>query len=320
MKAISYRLSAIGLFAAALGLVPVSAGAQTQLLVVSGLAGEPRFEQEFGKWGATLVDAAAKRYGLRADQVVYLADKPASDPTRIDGRSTKAEVERAVREMAQRAGPSDRVLVVLIGHGASDSEGARINLSGPDLTASDLAALLNLFTTQRVVVVNTASSSGDFQQPLAGKNRTIITSTRSGMERNETVFGRFFVESFAGDGADTDKDGRTTVLEAFQFAQREVERHYKDANHLQTEHAVLAGDQELARGFYLAAASAAPTTAASAEVRALIEQRQQIEARVEALRARRASMPAADYDKQLEDLLVELALKNREIRAKEGGR
>ncbi|MBW3630544.1 MAG: C13 family peptidase [Gemmatimonadetes bacterium] len=318
MKSISCRLSAIGLALFGLVAAPSIAGAQTQLLVVSGLAGEPRFEQEFGKWGTTLVDAAAKRFGLRPEQIVYLADKPASDAARIDARSTKAEVEKAIRAMAQRAGPSDRVLVVLIGHGASDSEGARINLSGPDLRAEELASYLNAFTTQKVVVVNTASASGDFQQPLAGKNRTIITATKSGSERNETVFGRYFVQSFAGDVADTDKDGRITMLEAFHFTQREVERHYKDANHLQTEHAVLAGDQELARGFYLVAASSAPTTAASAEVRALIEQRQQIEARVEALRARRASVPAAEYAKQMEDLLVELALKTREIRAKGG--
>jgi hypothetical protein len=317
MKAIGYRLSAFGLFAAA-ALAPGAAEAQSQLLVISGLAGEPRFEQEFGQWGKTLVDAAAGKFGMRADQIVWLADKPAADPQRIDGRSTKVEVERVMREMAQRAGPTDRVLVVIMGHGASDGEGARLNLSGPDLSADELAKLLDLFPTQRVVVVNTTSSSGDFQQPLAGKNRSIVTATRSGAERNETVFGKYFVASLTGDGADTDKDGRTTILEAYQFAQREVERHYKDANHLQSEHSVLGGDQELARGFYLAAATSAPTTAANAEVRALIEQRQQIEGRIEALRARRATMQAADYDRQLEELVVELALKNREIRQKEG--
>jgi hypothetical protein len=317
VRAIRYQLSAIGLLLG-IAAAPIAAAAQSQLLVVSGLAGEARFEREFGSWGTTLVDAAARKYGLRADQIVYLADKPAADPARIDGRSTKAEVEKAIREMAQRAGPADRVLVVLIGHGASDSEGARLNLSGPDLSAAELARLLDLFTTQRVVVVNTASSSGDFQQALAGRNRSIITATRSGMERNETVFGRFFVASFAGDGADLDKDGRTTMLEAFQYAQREVERHYKDANHLQTEHSVLGGDQELARGFYLVAATSGATASSSAEVRALIEQRTQIEGRIEALRARRASLAGADYEKQMEDLLVELALKNREIRTKEG--
>lgn len=313
------KVRILGMLVAAGLVAPAgTALAQTHLVVISGLAGEPKFETEFHIWGTTLVDAATKRYGLREDQVVFLADKPAKDPARIDGRSTKAEVEKALRDLAGRAGPGDRVMIVLIGHGASDSEGARINLSGPDMTATELAALLDRFPTQRVVVVNTTSSSGDFQQPLQGKNRTIITSTRSGLERNETVFGGFFIAALSGDGADADKDGKTTVMEAYQYAQREVERHYKDANHLQTEHSVIGGDQELARAFSLVAASAAPAAGASDELRALFAERQQLEGRIEALRARRDQMPTADYERDLENLLVELALKNREIRAKEG--
>lgn len=301
-----------------LAAVVAPAAGQSHLLVVSGLAGEPRFEQEFHQWGTKMVDAAA-RLGLRPEQIVYLSDKPERDPARIDGRSTKAEVTRALTEMAGRAGPSDRVLVLLIGHGASDSQGPRLNLSGPDLTAAALDSLLDRFSTQRVVVVNAASASGDFQQPLAGANRTIITATRSGLQTNETVFARFFVDAFTGDAGDTDKDGKTTVLEAYQYAQREVERHFRDANHLQTEHSVLGGDRELARTFTLTASGVPAMANASAEMRALLEQRGQIEARVEALRARRAELVAAEYDRQLEELLVELALKNRQIRALEGG-
>lgn len=288
------------------------------MLVVSGLAGEPRFEQEFHQWGTKMVDAAA-RMGLRPEQIVYLSDKPDRDARRIDGRSTKAEVERVLRDLAGRAGPADRILLLLIGHGASDGQGARLNLAGPDLTAAALDSLLDLFPTQRVVVVNSASASGDFQQALAARNRTVITATRSGLQTNETRFAGYFVDAFAGDGADTDKDGRTSILEAYQFAQREVERHYKDANHLQTEHSVIGGDQELARSFTLVAAATAAPAASSAEMRALLDQRGEIERRVEALRAARATMAAAEYDRQLEDLLVELALKNRQIRALEGG-
>jgi hypothetical protein len=303
---------------ATIALAPVTAHAQTHLLIVSGLGGEPRWEQEFARWGATMYDAAVNRYGMSRDQIVYLADKPEQDPERISARSTKPELERALRELAQRAGPSDRILILLMGHGSSDSQGARVNLPGPDMTAAELAALLDLFATQRVVVVNTASASGDYQQPLAGRNRAIITATRSGMQRNETMFGGFFVDAFAGEGADTDKDGVVSVLEAFEFAKNEVERHYQVGNRLQTEHSVLGGDLEIARSFALAAGRAAPL-AASGELRALMEQRQEIEARVGALRARRAEMQGDEYEAQLEDLLIELALKNREIRALEGG-
>src|SRR5690606_33560037 len=129
------------------------------------------------------------------------------------------------------------VLLVLIGHGSADGEGARINLSGPDLTAADLAGVLERFPTQAVVVANTASASGDFQEALAGRNRAVITATKSGLEGNAAVFGRFFTEAFAGEGADADKDGRTSVLEAFEYAQREVERFYESDGRLQTEHA-----------------------------------------------------------------------------------
>jgi hypothetical protein len=294
--------------------------AQSYLVVVSGLGGEPHYSDEFHSWGVAMVDAARDRFGLAPEQVVYLAEKPERDPSRINGPSTREQVERVLEELAGWAAPNDRILLLLIGHGSSDSRGARINLPGPDITADELAGMLARFPTQPVVVVNTASASGDFQEPLAGKNRTIITATRSGLERNQTVFGRFFVEAFAGDVADTDKDGRVTVLEAFEYAGQEVERFYKAGNRLQTEHARLEGDREVARGFYLAAATPREVPAgAAAELRALITERQRLEERIEALRSRRAQMETAEYEAELERLLVELALKNREIREKGGG-
>lgn len=310
------------LLPALLASMPLAASAQSHLLVVSGLGGDPKYTDDFHRWGTSMVDAARKRFGLSEQQVVYLAEKPERDAARIDGAATRENVDAKLREIAGRAGPTDRVLILLIGHGSADARGARINLPGPDLTASDLAKMLDRFRTQQVTVVNAASASGDFQEPLAGRNRTIVTATRSGMERNETVFGRFFVDAFAGDGADTDKDGRVTVLEAFEYAQREVERFYKTENRLQMEHARLEGDREAARRFFLAAASSSGgvPASASAELRGLVEQRQQLEARVESLRARKDTMEEARYQEELEKLLVELALKNREIRAKEGGR
>jgi pimeloyl-ACP methyl ester carboxylesterase len=293
--------------------------AQSHLVVVSGLGGEARYSDEFHRWGVAMVDAARERFGLAAEQIVYLAEKPERDPSRIHGPSTREQVERVLAELARRAAPTDRILILLIGHGSSDGRGARLNLPGPDITADELAAWLARFATQPVVVVNAASASGDFQEPLAAKNRAVITATRSGLERNETVFGRFFVEAFAGDVADTDKDGRVTVLEAFEYARREVERFYKADNRLQTEHARLEGNAEVARGFYLAAAARGIPAGESAELRALLTERQRLEERVEALRSRRAQMEPEAYEAELERLLVELALKNREIREKRGG-
>jgi hypothetical protein len=293
-----------------------AAAAQTELLVVSGLSGEPRYAAEFNRWGAALVDAARGRYGLRADQVIWLAETPASDPKRISAVSTRANVEKAIRDLAARAGPADRVMIVLIGHGGTGGE-PRLSLTGPDLTASDLAKFLGAFPTQAVAVVNSSSASGDFQQPLAGRNRTVITATKSSMEGNETVFGGFFVQAYTGDGADMDKDGRVSLLEAFDFANTEVERSYKADNRLQSEHPTLGGSRELAASFVLAPAGAA-AAGASPELRGLAAERVAIEESIEALKVRREGMDAAQYQKELEDLLVKLALKTREIREKGG--
>lgn len=296
--------------------------AQTHLLIVSGLAGEPRLEEQFHSWGGAMAAAAVERFDISAERITYLAAKPERDPSRIDGEATKENIDAALARIAGAAGPADRVLVLLIGHGSSDARSSRINLPGPDLTAAELDAMLDRFSTQRVVVVNTTSASGAFQEPLAGDNRTIITATNSGREQNETVFARYFVAAFSGDVADADKDGRITVLEAYDYANTEVERFYESDNRLQTEHSVLAGDRELARAFTLdrgaARTAAGAAASASPEIRALIEQRQALEAQVTAHTARKDDMEAAAYQRELERLLLELARTNREIRVKEG--
>jgi hypothetical protein len=293
------------------------ASAQSHLLVVSGLSGEPQHEEQFHVWAMGMITAAGNRFNLPADRITYLAEKPEKDSRRIAATSTKANIDAALTRIAGSAGPTDRVLILLIGHGSSDGQSSRINLPGPDLTASDLATMLGRFTTQQVVVVNAASASGAFQEPLLAQNRTIITSTKSGREQNESIFARFFVDAYAVDGADSDKDGRVSVLEAYDFANREVERFYKSDNRLQTEHSVLGGNREIARAFNLGG-GAAVAASSSPEVEGLVAEKLALEAEVQALTARKAEMEEAEYQRELERLLLALARKNQEIRAKEG--
>lgn len=305
----------------ALALSAVPAAAQSHLLIVSGLAGEPRLAEQFHTWSTGMVDAAVERFGMPRERITYLAEDQSRDPSRIAGKSTKENIDAALKRIASEAGPNDRVLLLFIGHGSANGEEGRVNLPGPDLTASELATMLDRFSTQQVVVVNTTSASGAFQDALAGENRTIITATKSGLEQNETVFARFFVEAFTGDGADTNKDGQVTILEAYDFASAEVERFYDADNRLQTEHPVLGGDRELARAFSLGGGGGARASAeapASPELRGLVEQREALEAQVQALTARKDQMDAAEYQRELERLLLELARTNREIRQREG--
>ncbi|MFL5335147.1 MAG: C13 family peptidase [Geminicoccaceae bacterium] len=103
---------------------------------------------------------------------------------------------KAITDIAARCRPNDEVFILLIGHGSFDGKQAAFNLPGPDLTAGDFAELLSKLASQRVVFVNTASSSGPFVDALKGPGRTIVTATKTGGERNEPRFPAFFVEAF----------------------------------------------------------------------------------------------------------------------------
>src|SRR5687768_669955 len=89
------------LFAAGLSvlssLIPLPASlAQTRLVLISGVAGEPKYVQSFHAWATSLVDAARKRYGMADSSIVWLAEDPAKAPGRIGGKSTKENVERTL--------------------------------------------------------------------------------------------------------------------------------------------------------------------------------------------------------------------------------
>jgi len=313
-------------------LAPAVASAQTaHVAVIVGLAGDPEYRELYGKWAASLVDAAKDLYGVPAAQVHYLTEKPEEDATRATGRSARDEVVKVFDRLAA-AGPDDLVLVVLIGHGTFDGREAKFNLPGPDMTPADFAPLVGRFRSQRVVVVNTASASGPFIEALSAPGRTIITATRTGRESFATIFGGYFVDALTSDAADTDKNRRVSMLEAFEYAKREVESTYTRQGIILTEHAMLedAGGKEgtatpaanakqgrTAALLSLGSAEADPLPAEPA-VRALYEERRALERRVESLRLMKDGMDPQRYAKDLEQVLTELALKTRQIREMEG--
>ena len=318
------RLGALAL-AVLLLCVPARAQAQeTHLAVVVGLAGEPEHAELFQRWAGTLVDAAGK---LGVSDVIYLAEKPEVDAKRVTGKSTREEVVKAFDKLAA-AGEDDVVFIVLIGHGSFDGKVAKFNLPGPDLTPADFEPLLKKLKSRHVVFVNTASASGPFMEALAGSGRTIVTATRTGAERFATLFGGYFVDALAGMDADSDKNRRISVLEAFTYATREVATAYQREGIMSTEHALLNdsggegipnptadGKQgKVAAVLALGSIAASDPLPADPKLRALYLERRDLERRIEALKLLKGSMPAERYEGELEKLATDLALKTRQIR------
>jgi hypothetical protein len=311
-----------GIALAALLVATPVAATESHLVVVAGLGGDPELRDLFHEQAVALASAAETRLGLAAENVHCLTEKPDRDPTTIDERSTLENVKAVFEELAARVRPGDRVFVVLIGHGSFRSGEGRFNLPGPDLTPSGLARLLDQLDDHEVVVVSTASASGAFAEPLAGPGRVIVTATKSGQERNQTVFGEHFVTALTTPGADVDKDGRVSVLEAYEYATREVERFYESQNRLQTEHARLEDEGHLARRLFLQGeghgGAEEEAGADDPALAALYAARRDLEERIETLRARKDELPPESYAEQLEALLLELALRNETIDDAEG--
>jgi hypothetical protein len=282
---------------------------------VAGLSGEPAYRASFAAAARATREAARTRWGVADSSVIVLTEDSLPVAGVSDGRSTRANVQAGLARLAARARAGDVVLVLLLGHGAGEGAGSRVNLPGPDATAADYAAWLAPLAAQQVVVVNAASGSGDFVPVLAAPGRVVITATRSALERNAPRFATPFVEALGSDAADSDKDGRLSVLELFRFTRAAVARAYEAANTLQVEHPVLSDSAAAARIAF--AREAAP---ANARVAALLAERQALESALAALRGRKGAMDAAAYEAELERLLVAIAEKTQAIKAAGGTR
>jgi hypothetical protein len=311
---------------AVLGRAAAAQGA-THVLIVTGLSGDPQFATEFGRAARAIYDTARSQWHVADSSLIYLAEDPAADPTRIREKSTKDALTRAFDVLGRRAAPGDLVLVFLLGHGSGEMEDAAVNLPGPDPVARDYAAWLHQLDRATVVFINASSGSGDFLPVLSGPNRVIITATRTSLERNESVFGTYMARGLTDVAADANKDGHISVLEAFLFAQQEVTKVYTSTNRMQTEHGQLDDDGDrkgtptpgttgVGDGM-LAARIAFGGKSASTDPRvtALVAEQRVLEAQVDSLKRRKATTDSTAYQTELERLLILIAQKTQAINA-----
>ncbi len=307
-------------------LLAQGSGGGVHVLLVTGLSAEPAYARTFAQAAATIYDAARKGWGVADSSLVYLAEDPTRDPARIRGVSNRETIQRTVELFSRRVKPGDIVFFFLLGHGNGEGPDSKVNLTGPDPTASDYDAWLTAFPSQTVVFVNASSGSGDFVGVVSATNRIVITATKTALEKNESHFAEYFARAFSGSEADADKDGRISALEAFQFAKTEVAKYYVNGNLLQTEHALLddngdgkgsadpgttdEGDGRLSRRI----AFGGPAASTDPHVIALMAERRVLETRLDSLRARKATTDSPGYQAALEALLTDIAIKSQAIR------
>jgi hypothetical protein len=306
VKSSIFRLASLVLLAA------LSAPAATFYVTISGLGGEPDYDQRF-KGIANDIDSSLKKAGGDSNVVTMVA------PTRDQIRARFETLDKEVK-------PTDSLVVVLIGHGTYDGVDYKFNIPGPDITGAELASLLDRVPATRQLVVNATECSGASIEFLRKVNRVVITATRTGTEKNATVFGRYWAEALREPAADVDKNDSVSALEAFHYAQKKTKEFFDTQKRLATEHSALedtgkgmgvpatangpdpeTGEGKLAASFAVVRLGANAAAAKDPAKKALLEQKEQIEQAIDELKFEKASLAADDYKKQLTRLLLELA-------------
>jgi len=302
---------------------------QSRMIVVLGAAGTPEYGEQF-ETAAKQWSTLGNRAGLAVTEIGFGSSDEKSDVDLLHAAILLLEEPDAV--VAQPH------WLVLIGHGTFQANLAKFNLRGRDVAADQLAVWTKKIS-HPLVILNVASASGPFVNALSGKNRIIVTATRSGEEQDFARFGNFLPSALGDIDSDLDHDDEVSLLEAVIKAASQTGDFYRSEDRIQTEHAIVDDNGDslgtpaemlnlVLRGTPALAAKPAKPKVESAQLdgnmaaktilipsanaavllpEELIE-RARIESELTLLRAKKTSLSEADYFAKLEKSMLELAI------------
>jgi hypothetical protein len=318
------RFAVLGamLVVVAAATLPASAQ-QRHAVLVFGAAGGEQYEQTYAAWEEAIVSALQERFAFDPEQIVVLSGhRPEAAQL-----STAQNVRRTFETLRRTARPGDLVLVLLVGHGTNDGETAKFNLVGPDLDATEWAALVQ-GVPGRLVFVNSAAASFPYLEALSAEGRIVITATDSAAQRYSTVFPELLARTLADPATDLDRNGRVSLWEVFVQVSAGVREHYEQRGQLATERPLLddTGDGEgqeagapgangvIARTTYLDVDPLGHTS--DPVLLDLLSRQRALEAEAEAMKLRKTAVPLAEWEAKYEQLMIELARVSRAIRSR----
>ena len=278
------------------------------------------------------VRRAAPRMGRLARQVFREGSSTTRRTSSCSPRSRRAGEERATAEASGRRSPAqqamtpaDQLVVILIGHGSGQGT-TRSSISSGPISAWRSGPALSRPCRAGSRWSNTASASFPSLGPRRTRPRRHHRDEHA-VAAFHTVFPEGFVQALSSDAADLDKNSRISLLEAFTYAARLVDPalragrddgHRNGGDRRRRRWQAQDGTRDRARREHRGA-DAISTRAWSLRqpiprCRSCSTRQQGLTEQVDDLRRRQSSMPADEYESELEKLLTELAIVSRDIR------
>ena len=294
---------------------------ERRVMIIAGAGGEEEYTELFAEWAGELAGA----FGGNAAEMVHITNKP-------EDTGARKTVESTLKKWVEK--PDVEIWILLVGHGTFDGKAAKFNLVGNDASDADFKHWLKPHRGP-LVFINTSSCSAPFIRSLSGPNRVVATATKSGYEQNFCRFGGYMAAALGQAGADLDKDGAVSVLEAFLIASRQAGEFYRENDRLVSENALLDdnGDgmgtpadwfrgvrtQKKAKGKSSADGKLSRLVfpvipPAEKDIPAPLRKKRLVaEAKIETLRSLKKTLEAEIYYRDIEKLFLELAVLNDEI-------
>lgn len=307
------------------------------LIVVVGAGGNPEYTEQFNRWAddwATLANQQNWQLMMigkqsNSEKDVVEAANEAVEPKPTDIEKLQKAIENVVPvEADSKSIEGRRLWLVLIGHGTAAGKAAKFNLTGPDVTTTQMKSWLDKINLE-TIVIDCTSSSAPFLVELSTKNRIVVSATRAGSEINFARFGGYMAAAVRDLTADLDHDHEVSLLEAFLKASKETDKFYRENARLTTEHALLEDNSDktgTGANFYVGAIATSTAVSGKAldgkrAARVIlwsspqnvvlssdqIAQRDSIEAEIDKLREQKKRLSEKDYYDQLEKLMLEMA-------------
>ena len=270
------------------------------VIIVSGLGGEAEFQESFDEQ-AQQIQAAALSLGLDEGQVQLLQGANAS----------KENILSAITNL--NTDSDDLLQLHIIGHGSFDGSEYKFNIPGSDITDGELANALNTESAKQMVAIMT-SASGAAMESLQADNRLVITATRTGLQKNVSVFSRFWAEGADRSNVDLNKNEIVSIAELYDYTLERVTDYYESENLIASEASLIEGQDNIdADLFSLARIGQLANTSVSGEVEVLLAERTEVEVKLSELSERRQSLTEDEYFGELQNLMLELGLLQQQI-------
>ncbi len=307
------------------------------LIVVVGAGGSPEYTEQFNRWADDWA-ALANQQGWQSIMIGKRteSEKDANEAANEAEENKPTDLEKLQKvienvvpvESESKSIEGRRLWLVLIGHGTAAGKAAKFNLTGPDVTTTQMKKWLDQVKLE-TIVIDCTSSSAPFLVELSTKNRIVVSATRAGSEINFARFGGYMAAAVRDLTADLDHDHEVSLLEAFLKASKETEKFYRENSRLTTEHALLDDNSDktgTGANFYVGAIATSSAVGGKAldgkrAARVILwsspqnvilnrdqlVERDRIEAEIDKLREQKKQLSESDYYDQLEKLMLQMA-------------